>query len=843
MSSMKDGQILLGKVFDMQTNKLTDELVNYDPADLTTHGIVTGMTGSGKTGLCIGMLEEAAIEGIPAIIIDPKGDLTNLLLHFPNLLPEDFKPWIDPDLARRSGETLEQVAEETAGNWKNGLASWNLGPEQLTELANSVDFGLFTPGSSVGTQVNILSSFSAPEIPWNGNEEILREKISTIVTALLGLVGMTDIDPLKSREHILVSNILEAAWSNNKSLDLTELILQVQNPPFERLGAFPVNSFFPEKDRFSLAMLLNNFLASPTFENWRKGVPLDIGKLMYSASGKARHNIFYIAHLNDNERMFFVTLLFASIESWMRTQRGTSALRALVYFDEILGYLPPTANPPSRPIMLRMLKQARAFGVGLLLATQNPVDVDYKGLSNAGTWIIGRLQTERDKMRLLDGLDSAGGGMDRAMADSLISKLGKRTFLLHNVHSKGPKIFQTRWVLNYLAGPLTRDLIPQLMKLIPQSAALPQAATDVGSTSYTAKPADAPVVEAPVQAAALAVSQIDGVVRSTTKPLIPAGLNEFYLPNDLSLADALSQNRIAPGAKVEQQGLLYTPVMLAQATVGYKVPKYAIDFVHTVTSIPTDVRGQLVSWGDFISRSFKRSDVTRAPLQGAQFDTLPVWLSDAKLIKKLEGDFLDWVSRNATIEVKANTALKVYEGPEVSEDTFREKARKASEVSLQAELKAIEGDFAKKESQLETKIRKQEMEVDQQSSEYRARKMEEVGQGASFLAGLFGIGRKKSLSSSMTKRRLTSSSKAELEQEKADLEALQTQLANLGKDKDEAIQAAKDRWEEAANKFELVSVTPYRKDIYTDFFGIAWAPYYSLLVDGFEREIPAYSMD
>lgn len=842
MASMKDGQILLGKVFDMPTGKLTDELVNYDPSDLTTHGIVTGMTGSGKTGLCIGMLEEAAIEGIPAIIIDPKADLTNLLLHFPNLLPEDFKPWIDPDLPRRSGKTLDEVAAETAENWKNGLAGWNMGPEQLTELSQSVDFGLFTPGSSMGTQVNILSSFSAPEIPWSGNEEILREKISTIVTALLGLVGMTDIDPLKSREHILLSNILESAWSNNKSLDLTELILQVQNPPFERLGAFPVNSFFPEKDRFALAMLLNNFLASPTFENWRKGIPLDIGKLLYSPSGKARHNIFYIAHLNDNERMFFVTLLFASIESWMRTQRGTSALRALVYFDEILGYLPPIANPPSRPIMLRMLKQARAFGVGILLATQNPVDVDYKGLSNAGTWLIGRLQTERDKARLLDGLDSAGGGMDRSMADQLISKLGKRTFLLHNVHSKGPKIFQTRWVLNYLAGPLTRDLIPQLMKLIPDSARLQQPVDAAAQANGTVAQAQA-AGYTPIPSQPAASSPIDNVVRSTTKPLVPAGVNEFYLPNDLSLADALRQNRIAPGAQVEQQGLVYHPLLLAQAAVGYKAPKYALDFVRSVASVPSDVRGQLVSWDDFISRAFDRNEITRAPLQSSQFTALPGWLSDAKLIKKLEGDFLDWVTRNASIEVKANSALKMYAGPEVSDEEFRADAAKSVDTAMQAELDEVEKTFDKKRVQLESKIRKQEMEVDQQDDDYRARKMEEVGQGASFLAGLFGIGRKKSLSSSMTKRRLTSKSKAELEQEKAELDMLQSQLENFNQDKETALQEIRDRWSAAADKIDLIPVTPYRKDIYTDFFGIAWAPYYVLRVDGSDREIPAFSMD
>ena len=398
----------IGKKYDLAKGKLLEEQVIYDPADLTTHGFVTGMTGSGKTGLCIGLLEEAALEGIPAIMIDPKGDLTNLLLHFPDFKPEDFKPWIDPDVVRRENKDMDTVAAETAAEWKNGLEQWGLTSDDVRKLQDSVDFTVYTPGSTAGQPVSILSSFKAPDISWEENSEVLREEISSTVTAVLGLVGMNDIDPLRSREHILMANILEYAWSQGKSLDMNALILQVQNPPFERLGAFPVDNLFPAKERMDLAMLLNNFLASPSFQTWIEGVPLDVPSFLYSSDGKPRHSIFYLAHLPENERMFFVTLLFASIEAWMRMQRGTGSLRALIYFDEIVGYLPPVANPPSRPIMLRMLKQARAFGVGLLLATQNPVDLDYKALSNAGTWFIGRLQTERDKARLLDGLESAG---------------------------------------------------------------------------------------------------------------------------------------------------------------------------------------------------------------------------------------------------------------------------------------------------------------------------------------------------------------------------------------------------------------------------------------------------
>ncbi len=389
---MTDDTFYLGRIFDDKTAKVTANPLQYDPADLTTHAVVTGMTGSGKTGLCVALLEEAALQGVPAIIIDPKGDLTNLLLHFPNLLPADFQPWIDPEVARRADRSMEEVATEAATSWRNGLKEWGIGPDRIQDLQNLVKFAVYTPGSDSGIPVSVLSSLAAPKLEWESNREVLREKISSTVTALLGLVGMNDLDPIRSREHILLSNIFETHWSKGQDLDLTELILQTQTPPFDKLGAFPVDTFFAPKDRMELAMILNNILAAPAFETWREGEALDIQAMLYTPEGQPRHSIFYLAHLSDGERMFFVTLLLSAVETWMRTQTGSTSLRALLYMDEIYGYLPPTANPPSKQPMMRMLKQARAFGLGLLLATQNPVDMDYKALSNTGTWFMGEPQ-------------------------------------------------------------------------------------------------------------------------------------------------------------------------------------------------------------------------------------------------------------------------------------------------------------------------------------------------------------------------------------------------------------------------------------------------------------------
>ncbi|HEX9118083.1 MAG TPA: hypothetical protein VGA61_18605, partial [Anaerolineae bacterium] len=477
----KLGSFYLGKEYDLATKKVLDRPLNYDSRDLTTHGVCVGMTGSGKTGLCIGLLEEAAIDGVPAIIIDPKGDITNLLLTFPELKPEDFRPWINEDDALRKGMQPDEYAAKTAQNWRDGLAGWDEGPERIRMLKEAADFAIYTPGSEAGLPVSVLSSLQAPKLDWDTEAETLRDKIQGTVSALLGLAGI-EADPVRSREHILLSNILETAWRNGEDVDLGKLIMAVQKPPFRQLGVFDLESFYPEKERFSLAMALNAIVASPSFATWLKGEPLDIPSLLHTPAGKPRHSIFYIAHLNDAERMFFVTILLEQVIAWMRGQPGTTSLRALLYMDEVFGFFPPTANPPSKRPMLTLLKQARAFGVGVMLTTQNPVDIDYKGLSNAGTWFIGKLQAARDKERLLDGLKTAmaegGGGADTGKLGELISSLEGRVFLLHDVNLPGPLVFTTRWAMSYLRGPLTRQQIKQLMaprKAQPAASAAPAA--------------------------------------------------------------------------------------------------------------------------------------------------------------------------------------------------------------------------------------------------------------------------------------------------------------------------------------------------------------------------------
>src|SRR5882672_911717 len=496
----KLGVFYLGREFDPVAKKLRDDLILYDSKDLTTHAVCVGMTGSGKTGLCLSLLEEAAIDGIPAICIDPKGDLGNLMLTFPNLAPADFEPWVDAGDAARKGMSVADFAAKTAADWKAGLAEWNQPPERIARLRAAADVAIYTPGSDTGIPLSVLRSFAPPGSPDRGQSPAgtvpgtVPDRVAAVVSGLLSLLGI-EIDPIGSREHILLANILEGAWRQGLSLDMTGLIQAVQKPVFDKLGAFDLETFFPAKERLKLAMQLNNLIASPGFAVWMQGEPLDAQRLLFTPEGKPRISIISIAHLNDAERMFVVTLMLNEVIAWMRNQSGTSSLRAILYMDEIFGFFPPTANPPSKQPMLTLLKQARAFGLGCVLATQNPVDLDYKGLANCGTWFIGRLQTERDKLRVIEGLKSAlAGSEDGTDLEALMSSLTQRVFLMRNVHEDARLLMKTRWALSYLRGPLTGAEIARVMAARKQSNSRATTNNPEAATTPAPAPASRPAV-------------------------------------------------------------------------------------------------------------------------------------------------------------------------------------------------------------------------------------------------------------------------------------------------------------------------------------------------------------
>ena len=525
MTGDTQGSWYLGRLIEPGSGE-RGEALQYDSDRLTTHGVIVGMTGSGKTGLGIIALEEALLDGIPCLVIDPKGDMGNLLLNFPDFKAADFRPWIDEGQANREGVTPDELAASTADLWQNGLAGWEIGSERMHSLTAGAGFEISTPGSTAGIPLNVLGSLSAPDLDWEIDAETGRDEIEGFVSSILLLAGVS-ADPISSPEHILIATLIERAWRAGKDLDLASLIGQVQSPPIRKLGVFELDSFFAPKDRTKLAMRLNGLLASPSFASWMQGPPLDVHSLFYTADGRPKASIMYLPHLTDEERQFVVTLVLAKVVTWMRSTAGTSDLRAFIYMDEVFGFAPPTAEPPSKKPILTILKQARAHGVGMMLSTQNPVDLDYKAMSNAGTWMVGRLQTERDKARILEGMKSASGDVDVDAFDSLIGDLGKRQFVLHSTKSKQPQVFNTRWAMSFLRGPLTRD---EVTRLTSDSEERPR-----GSSAAVAPD---PVVD-------LADDQ------STIAPAVPEGIHAYHMDPAAPWAQSLGADpdgtSFAPG--------------------------------------------------------------------------------------------------------------------------------------------------------------------------------------------------------------------------------------------------------------------------------------------------------
>ena len=721
------GSFYLGKTYDAEAKKLTDGYVLYDSKDLTTHAVCVGMTGSGKTGLCVGAIEEAALDGVPSIIIDPKGDLANLMLTFPALRPEDFRPWINEDDAAKAGASPDEYAKAQAELWAKGLADWGQDGARIQRLRDAADFTIYTPGSDAGLPVSVLGSFTPPAD--RSDAEAVGDQIGAIATGLLALLGI-DADPIKSREHILLSSILGAAWANGQALDIPALIAQIQQPPFAKIGVLDLDSFYPQKDRFELALALNNLLAAPGFQLWMQGVPLDVGRLLRSDAGKPQVAIFSIAHLSDAERMFFVTLLLNAVLAWMRGQSGTNSLRALVYMDEIFGYFPPTAEPPSKKPLLTLLKQGRAFGVGVLLATQNPVDLDYKGLSNAGTWLIGRLQTDQDKQRVLDGLEGASGqsGLDRAALEKLISALGSRVFLLNNVHENAPEVFQTRWTMSYLRGPLSRPQIATLMA--PLKAALPPpapaataAATATAAPSAAAPAATAPAASAPVSAAA-------------TPPAVPNGVSPAYLP--------------LRGAAPAGGSLAYVPMLLGGARVRLLDTKNQVDEMIENTRLAAFADGPVpVDWASAADVSIAVADLESAPREGAAFRELPAPAREAKGYARWSKDYADWLYQTQTVTLLRSKAQKLVSHTGESEADFRSRLAQGAREGRDSKADALRAKYEAKVAALQQKLHTAQQAVDREENQERGAGLQAAVSVAGSILGGF-LGRKSPTVGSMT---------------------------------------------------------------------------------------------
>jgi len=793
----KLGVFYLGKTFDMGSGKLREDLVLYDSKDLTTHAVIIGMTGSGKTGLALGLLEEALIDNIPVIAIDPKGDLPNLLLTFPGLTPAEFLPWVDDGEAAAAGLSRQEFAGKQAELWRKGLADWGQGPDRIERLRSAAEFAVYTPGSRAGRPVNALGSFAPPPAAVAEDRDLLRERIQTTATALLALAGI-DADPITSREHILLANIFSAAWSQNQGLDLPGLVRAVQEPPFTRVGVLDLDAFYPAKERFQLAMRFNNLLAAPGFEAWLEGEPLDIGRILFTSEGKPRASIFTISHLGDAERMFFVAKLLNEILAWVRTQPGTSSLRAVLYMDEIFGYFPPVSNPPSKQPLLTLLKQARAFGLGVVLSTQNPVDLDYKGLANTGTWFIGRLQTEGDKERVMAGLEGASAGkhFDRGRMGTTLAGLGKRVFLLNNVHENEPALFQTRWTLCYLRGPMTRENIKALTAA---GAAVEQAV---------------PPAEAPAQGQ-LPAAPSAGVVRESQPPLLPPGLSAYYLPAE------------EPGA-----GLEYFPAVLGSLNLHYTSAKQGIDLSRRLAFAAPLAEGPVpLDWDQAVSLAVDPSELSPKPAAGALFAELPAEGKKPRAYDAWRKDLARWVRQNCALRLQRSQRFGLTARPEESGAEFMARLTQTGREQRDLEVEKLRRRYADKFTALKDRLMRAEQAVMREQEQLSAKKVETAISFGTAILGAF-LGRKALSSTSAGRLGTAAKSAGRLRKESMDTaraqesaEAVKARMAEL----DQALQADIDKLETAfdpaAEKLQEIVVAPTPAGITQEFFGLVWLPY------------------
>jgi len=830
--------LLLGGRIDPATGERTDGTASVPTSDLTTHGVIVGMTGSGKTGLGVVLIEEALSAGVPTLLIDPKGDLTNLCLIFPQLLGSDFRPWVNESDAQKAGLDLDAFAEQQAGAWREGLGGWGIAPERLAALREKVDFTIYTPGSSAGTPLNIVGSLDAP--PAGTDPEIMSDEIDGYVTSLLGMIGISG-DPLSSREHILLANIIQNAWSQGQNLDLGLLLAQVQQPPMRKLGFLELDAFFPPADRMAFAMKINGLLASPSFATWLTGDPIDIESMLRTPDGRPRCAIVTTAHLDDEQRQSVTSLVLSKLVTWMRRQSGTSDLRALLYMDEVAGYLPPTANPPTKKPIMLLLKQARAFGLGVVLSTQNPVDVDYKALSNAGTWLIGRLQTEQDKNRLVDGLSSASGGVDVNAVNAVISGLGKRQFLLRRAGKDAPEVMTTRWAMSYLRGPLTRDQIGQAMAVaeapasqpVAASAAEPAAPPAAAPAPAPPRPAEpaapSPAAAPPAEPAASPVAPVApvGVVAAApAAPTAPATAGDDESPVMPAVASGVPVVYVDPAAPwVGAVGAVSGGRHLRAAAVARVLLRYddtASGVNHTeeyeavVTPLPQMPVVTAVAQVDYDDRDL----VTTAPA-GCVYGLVDAEIGKKTYWNALQKSLVDHLSRTQSEQVFVNKGLKAYSRLGETQEEFVARCEVLAGEAADREMVALRSKYEAKLDAARLKVTDAQIAAQGAQAEYDAN----FGMAAtvtSALGSLLGGRRSRSSITSQARKEATASAKLGSTAAKADAAA--RAYSDLEARLNEELVALEEEWKAVAANAEPKTVPLSKSDATVVDFRLVWLP-------------------
>jgi hypothetical protein len=789
----------LGFRLDAKTGKPGPDRLTVESGNLTTHAAIVGMTGSGKTGLAVVLIEEALLAGIPCLVLDPKGDMGNLLLTFPDLSAASFRPWVNEDDARSEGLSLDDFAEKTATIWRAGLEAQGLGPDRIKALREAADFAVYTPGSEAGLPLNVVGSLRAPALSWDSEAETLRDEIEGTVTSLLGLVGI-EADPLSSREHVLLANLVENAWRAGQDLDLGTLIGQIQAPPVRKLGVFDVDSFFPPKDRTELAMRLNALVASPSFAAWGAGEPLDPATLLRTPEGKPRCAIVYLAHLSDAERQFVVTLVLSKLVTWMRGQPGTSDLRTLAYMDEVFGFVPPTAMPPAKKPILTILKQGRAFGVGMALATQNPVDLDYKAMSNAGTWLVGRLQTERDKARVLEGLRSAAGSTDVDALDKAIGGLQKREFLMVSAKSSAPALFMTRWAMSYLRGPLTKEQIETLMEdaARPQAEAVPTAAA------------------APAQAAATEVAED----ATPVTPSIAPGVSVSYL--DPAAAWASQIGAVAGATRLRA-------FLAARVSLRYDDSSAGLDESQEFEAVYGPLDGGLDLDSETIVDYEDRDFGDSAPT-GSSYVLTQAPLDNGTFFSGAAKDIRQRLVRSRPLELYRCKPLKLTSRPGETEEQFAARCDEAAQAKADEEATKLKDRLEAKRERLQSAIELAKRRVEELEEGQRSYQTNELVAGAGAVLGALLGGRRNTrsiaraagslasrhgMASRAAERKATAEHRAQ--QAADDLEQLEQELLD-------DIAEIDERWKAKAAEIETVAIRLEATDVQVLETRLVWVP-------------------
>ena len=814
---------LLGGQIDAAKHERTNSLTTISSGDFTTHGVIVGMTGSGKTGLGIVLVEEALSAGVPALLIDPKGDLTNLCLTFPQLAPTDFQPWVNEGDASKAGQSVPDFAAAQAKAWTDGLAAWGIASDRIAALRNDVTFTIYTPGSSAGIALNIVGSLQAPADV--SDAEVVGDEIEGFVSGLLSLVDI-DADPLSSREHILLSNLILNEWTAGRSLDLPTLVGMIQQPPIRKLGVFELDQFFPPKDRMAFAIRLNGLLASPSFGAWITGPPLDIGSMLKTTDGKPRCAIVTTAHLTDQERQFVTTLILSKLVTWMRKQSGTTDLRALLNMDEVAGSLPPTAMPPTKKPIMTLMKQARAFGVGVVLSTQNPVDVDYKALSNAGTWMIGRLQTDQDKQRLLDGMSAASGAVDVDEIGSTIAGLAKREFVLRRAGKDHPEAFTTRWAMSYLRGPLTRDQIALLMA--DQKTEIAVAVPKPENASPATSAGEASPAASSGSEVAAGPSSISGPQLAhdeiTLLPEVAAGVAVRW-------ADVASPWLATVGG--DPRGARYEAAVVARVALRYDDDK--ADLVHdeeyeaVLFPLADPVDATRSIGVDYDDRDL-RLDAPNPCVY--RLPNAPV--KDKTFWTRVERDLIDALVRSRTVDLQSNRDLKMFGRPGESADDFTTRCLTAANDLADKETAALRSKYADKVTRLQTQIQGAEDRAEVLDTERKGRRSEEMlSTAGSILGGLLGGRRSRGgmLGSILGKaggaagrRTRTAAAGDRLDAAENKLEGLHRQLEDLESELTQEVTDIDAKWMATAKNISTLQVGLERTDVKVTQLALVWIP-------------------